>query len=282
MASSFFTMTALVVFAVVLVVATVALRRRAQNHNLAIGAEVWADDVLESYSGQETQKQTVPQQPAPTLVYRWDRIAIFGFGLLSLAFALITGVLFLFTSASWVLPVLGLIGAGASFAVLRYLALEDAKKRAKERRAQKKEDEASQLVLKPAPKTRVSVGTPASASGAHQVKPIKHGQQKPVNYASKSLRYARTHHQPAQKVEFAKLPSGSIKLEKQEAITSAAQTWEVRETPRPTYLDAQVSFRQEGEQMVMAEPVKAESASIKEAAEKAMNLDDVLSRRRAS
>lgn len=280
MATTLFTITFLLVCAVALVFAIPMVRQQTQRHNEAIRAEVWATDILD-------ESVSVPQKTEPkkssSTVYRWDRIAIFAAGSASLLIAIITGILAPFTAVAWYVPFIFFGVTVASLATLRYLALQDAKKRAKRRPVSKSQQSVSQVVLKPQkeePKSKVQ----PSESGAPQVKPIKHSQQKPINFASKSLRYARTHHQdePVQNIDFKKLPSGSIELEQQENL-GQVETWDVRETPRPTYLDAAVSFTNETTTLDIAEPEKSESATLKEAAVKAygMDLDDVLSRRRA-
>ena len=286
MASWLMTITVLLVFAVALVAAIPVVRRRLKDRQETIAAEVWADDIIE---GAENRPEKVA--PAKSLVssarpvYRWGRIAIFGAGMVSLLVALVTSVLAPFTALAWFVPVLFLGLTVASLATLRYLAIQDSKKRKNHRKpVVQPVEEVSQVILKPQD-GEAKEELAASASGAQQVKPIKHRQQKPINYASKSLRYARTHHQaqPEKPVEFKKLPSGRVELEEQVSLTHEG-TWEVRETPRPTYLDAEVRYRSiETSQVTIDRPEASESATLKDAVEKAysMNLDDVLSRRRA-
>lgn len=219
------------------------------------------------------------------MVYRWKRIAIFALAALSFLTFIVTGVLAPLTSLSWHIPLLALVLSASGIFVLRWLALRDL---ARKRINRAPEAQVSQVILKPqgeataAPKPKVTE-LHASASGAQQERPVKHSQQKPINYASKSLRYARTHHAPeaVAEVSFKKLPSGSIELEEQKSLE--AFTWQVRETPRPTYLDAEVKFREETPSFELLPDEKSQSANLAEAAAKAsqLNLDDVLLRRRA-
>ena len=215
--------------------------------------------------------------PLSGLRIRWDRTLIFLAGIMLLLTALITAVMAPFTAVGWAVPaVLVLLGVGC-VAGLRYLAVEDRGTRrvrtgslptavAAAPRAEQKlfdnEDEARQeAAARPH-----GVHHPASPTGQEG--------------AAETARPA-----PEPTYTVAELRAEALKVAHSSA--GSAATWEPVPVPLPLYTQAPVVQRREPEPLPVPQRPAARSASLKDAVQAgssgsdALNLDDVLKRRRA-
>lgn len=278
----------IIVIVCVMTALYVMSRRNRPAAPVAFGAERFAEDVLDDsvLSAQEThalENPAVPERPVavaprakkPTSAgsgYRWGRIAIFGLGALSLGGAVATGIAAPFTPVSWTLPALLFAFAVLAVATLRVLAVRDRDRR----RAQ---TEAHVHQRKPR-----ATSTPAPVAET-ELKPApvlteKDRQQLPVNHAVKSLRKARTSHQPGRNLAGTATRDQTpppVATSTEQPLTQG--TWQPVAVPRPTYLDAPAAHRPLPEPANADPAPAAQSETLAQAA--SLNLDEVLRRRRA-
>lgn len=227
--------------------------------------------------------------------YRWGRVALFGLAVTLLLSAAGVGLASIWTTLSGVTALFLLLGSVACLATLRLLALRD---RA-HRRARAAPGSGHRLgpASHPVPATR-AVATPvvAGESAADSIpeeahtpapqRPAPAHTTLPVSHAAKALRQARTHHLPGrlapsthasspETVAEAEQPASRLRMD--EALPDTG--WQVTEVPRPTYLDAPVAQRPLPQPVETEQPPLSQTTTLAEAA--ALNLDDVLKRRRA-
>lgn len=274
-------------------------RRMKPQGTAAIGAEKYAADVIEEsheqslkyesntfgQAGTNTSVELVPY----ALVPRWGRLTIFALACCALLVALVTGVMSVVGSVSFILPLTCGLGAACALGFLRILAIHDRDLRRvrtaltveKTRKAQR------------SPNVREAQGAPGAVPSVDTSSlelrhvpelPARARKQIPVSHAAKALRQARTRGTttnaipkvapPATESPVSEAPS---RLRMDEALPTT--TWQVTEVPRPTYLDASVVHRD----VPVPEPSEPERLSQTETLAEAasLNLDDVLKRRRA-
>lgn len=276
---------------------------RAHSRSDQIGAEIWANDVIEPDSQQAVKASAPAKKRVPVTEgsyrIRWGRLTIFGVAALALVTFMVTALVATFGSLNWGTPLVSLALSFAGLALLRYLAIQDQKKKAKNRSGLRAMPQESQVVLKPhtqhvrsaeaqkketeqTTKHQTSDELSATRSAA---KPAHTAQARPVTNAVRSLRYARTHEaEVGQATPQVKLPAGKIELENSLApLESSRQEWAPREVPVPTYLDAPAAYREASE----PKPEETTPASVHQtihdaaAASTKINVDDALARRRA-
>lgn len=218
---------------------------------------------------------TFSQQAIFTI--RWKRVAIFGVGALSACTAFISGVFAIFTALGWGIPLGALTLTIFSLATLRSLAIRDAKIRGRRRVAENNQVAESEIVLQPRiqrekspPSDEENLPLPIPS------KPQKREQQIPVSSASKSLRYARTHHRPQrQSLEGTSQESLSQRQLPEEPFENSLDTWQPTPLPEPVYTDFELVRPDQKpskvEEFKIPEPPKVLSGS---------SLDEILGRRR--
>lgn len=271
-------------------------RRPRRQDPVAFGAERLAEDVLDdsmeaplvsapraqktnndALSGEASSVETPDLESSEGRVL-WGRVAILGLGALSLLGSLVTLALVPFTAISWVLPLLLFLVTLASLGSLRFLAIRDRNRRRARLEAQLEAQKQKRQAKAPA---REAVPAPALELKPAPVLTEAARRQLPVNHAVKSLRKARTSHQPGRNLagQLSEAPAPVVAPAPVQAPALADRTWKPVEVPRPVYLEAQTSHRP------LPEPVQAEQAPVAQsetlAQAASLNLDDVLKRRRA-
>ncbi|MFI7481783.1 hypothetical protein ACH9EU_05130 [Kocuria sp. M1R5S2] len=206
-----------------------------------------------------------------SLRIRWDRAGVFLAGCAAVLAALVTAVLAPLTAAvTWPWPVfLLLLGAGSVLA-LRYLAVHEHAARRAARPAPAEDPHA--------PRADVAL-----FDNEHGLAPVP---AEGPDDAHLDL--------PAGEDVPAAPPSFTVEELRAEALrvaqesSAAARTWEPVPVPRPTYAEAPVVHRPEPEPLTVPEQPAARSTNLKDAVRAgeeqgraALNLDDVLRRRRA-
>ncbi|RKQ37204.1 hypothetical protein C1C97_004520 [Kocuria tytonis] len=210
---------------------------------------------------------------------KWDRTIVFLTGVLLLVVAMVTALVAPFTAVTWAVPlVLLLLGAGC-VAGLRYLAVTDRGQRVAagpvvrgtahaqhsifdHEDGARRDHAAQEHGSTAAPELPAQVETPGTT-------PVRPAAAEP-GYSVAELR--------AMALQVAR-GSGSE--------GSSAATWEPVPVPKPLYSQAPVVPRREPEPLQVPTRPAAKSASLKDAVRvgeresAAMNLDDVLKRRRA-
>lgn len=202
---------------------------------------------------------------------RWDRTLIFLAGALLLLTALLTAVMAPFTAVSWSVPtVLALLGAGC-VAGLRYLAVEDHRTR----RART----GSRPAVAAAPQVEQKLFDNEDEARQEAVDRQRdlHTAAEPSGQGAEDT--ARPAPEPGYTV--AQLRAEALK------VARSSTTWEPVPVPLPLYTRAPVVQRREPEPLPVPRHPPAKSASLKDAVQagsrgsNALNLDDVLKRRRA-
>lgn len=250
---------------------------------------------------------------------RWGRTATALVGVAAILCGLVTAILAPLTAISWTLPVfLFVVGIGA-FASLRYLALADRQQARRSEARRLDEDRSSEWVEEPEGLNAPTAGE--SAEGlvikdrrdffdAQADKPSREeikAFQAPVEQASFDASWAAPantggnateaeEYDHSQDVPFVQEPGLDIETLREQArrvaagkpvaFTPATSEWSPVEVPRPTYIDAPEARRTAPEPVEVPQAPKSTSATLTEAASKGtsdsrLNLDDVLSRRRA-
>ncbi|WP_239494443.1 hypothetical protein [Kocuria sp. BT304] len=206
---------------------------------------------------------------------RWDRTIVFLTGVVLVAAALITALAAPFTAVTWAVPVvLLLLGAGC-VAGLRYLAVTD--------------------------RAGIAAGSAEQRSAPAQHAIFDHEDRARQDRAEQQLHddaaldlpagdelpAAAEVQQPAPEPSYtvAELRAEALKVARTTASDSA--TWEPVPVPKPLYTQAPVVHRREPEPLPVPERPAATSTTLKDAVRMgepepaALNLDDVLKRRRA-
>lgn len=273
-------------------------RRMKPQGATTIGAEKYAADVVE-----ETNEQGLAYEAADFgqvhdnnsvepvsygLVPRWGRLAIFSVACFALLLALVTGIMSMVGSGSFVFPLTCMFGAASALTFLRVLAIRDRDRRRartvlnveKTRKIHLSSTERdTQEVLGIFPQLETS-----SIELRHvPERPARARQQLPVSHAAKALRKARTHSSAPMRPDitpsFDDLPSSDLvpRLRMDEPLPTT--TWQVTEVPRPTYLDVSIAHRDIPTTELPEPEQLSQTKTLAEAA--SLNLDDVLKRRRA-
>lgn len=220
---------------------------------------------------------SAPSRPVTgSLRIRWDRTGIFLAGCAALFAALVTAVVAPFSVAvAWPWPVfLGLLGAGSVLA-LRYLAVQEHTARRRARPAPVRPADPH------APREDVSLFDHEEAApqrAAHAAQP-----------AQQELDLPAEHEQPvAPAFTVEELRAEALRVAREAGAATPDRTWEPVPVPKPTYAAAPVVERPEPEPLPVPEQPAATSATLKEAVRTgdergraALDLDDVLKRRRA-
>ncbi|MGG7653236.1 hypothetical protein [Kocuria rosea] len=213
---------------------------------------------------------------------RRDRAVILLAGCAALLAALVTAVVAPFSAAvSWPWPVfLLLLGVGAVLS-LRYLAVQDRAAR----RASRPAVRAPEAEAEPhAPREDVAL-----FDNEHVVAEEVREQSRRT---AEDLDLPTPEEQPRMPAPAAftveELRAEALRVARESAPAAAARTWEPVPVPRPTYAEAPVVQRPEPEPLPVPEQPAARSASLKDAVRTgeeqgraALDLDDVLKRRRA-
>lgn len=211
---------------------------------------------------------------------RRDRAGILLAGCAALLAALVTAVVAPFSVAvSWPWPVfLLLLGIGSVLA-LRYLAVQD---RAARRAAR--------------PAVRATAADPHAPREDVALFDNEHAVAEEVREQSRrsaeELDLPAEEEQPQAPAPAAftveELRAEALRVARESAGTSGSRTWEPVPVPRPTYAEAPVVQRPEPEPLPVPEQPAARSASLRDAVRTgeergraALDLDDVLKRRRA-
>jgi hypothetical protein len=209
-----------------------------------------------------------------------DRAVILLAGTAALLAALVTAVVAPFSTAvSWPWPVFLLLLGTGSVLALRYLAVQDrAARRASRPAARAPEEEPH------APREDVAL-----FDNEHAVAEEVREQSR---RAAEDLDLPVPEEQPRMPAPAAftveELRAEALRVARESAPAAAARTWEPVPVPRPTYAEAPVVQRPAPEPLPVPEQPAARSASLKDAVRTgeeqgraALDLDDVLKRRRA-
>ncbi|TDL39614.1 hypothetical protein E2R59_15845 [Kocuria rosea] len=213
---------------------------------------------------------------------RRDRAVILLAGCAALLAALVTAVVAPFSAAvSWPWPVFLLLLGIGSVLSLRYLAVQDRAAR----RASRPAVRAPEAEAEPhAPREDVAL-----FDNEHAVAEEVREQSR---RAAEDLDLPTPEEQPRMPAPAAftveELRAEALRVARESAPAAAARTWEPVPVPRPTYAEAPVVQRPEPEPLPVPEQPAARSASLKDAVRTgeeqgraALDLDDVLKRRRA-
>lgn len=209
---------------------------------------------------------------------RWDRTIVFLVGLALLAAAVLTGLAAPFTAVTWAVPVvLLLLGAGC-VAGLRYLAVTDRSQRAATGATVHRVSPAQHTIFDNEDEVRQDLaGQDREASAAPDL---------PAREESPDA--GRTPHATVEPTyTVAELRAMALKVAGSGTSGAGAETWQPVPVPKPLYTQAPVVHREAPEPLRVPERPVARSASLKDAVRAgeqestALNLDDVLKRRRA-
>ena len=221
---------------------------------------------------------TVQRGSLAGLRIKWDRTLIFLAGVLLLLAAVVSALAAPLTAVSWAVPVvLFLLGAGC-VAGLRYLAVTDREQRAAARPVTADVAPVQYAIFDNEDEDRQEAAQHDRELHASLDLPVD-GEQPATGTAER----------PAEPVyTVAELRAEALKVARSAApAASSATTWQPVPVPKPLYTQAPVVERSEPEPLRVPERPAARSTSLKEAVragEKepaALNLDDVLKRRRA-
>ncbi|WP_178945512.1 hypothetical protein [Kocuria sp. TGY1127_2] len=237
-------------------------------------------------------------------------------GLIALVFGLITGILAPFTAIAWPLPVFLLIVGLGAFGSLRYLALSDrglmgpgraiSQNASRDLAPSEEDDRSDEWVVEgdylttaddPAEgeglvvKQSQGVYDNESSSAKPQDPVADVGSVETVTYDAPSAGSGMPGAQEVPNVEEPGLDIESLREQarrvaagKPVAFTPATSQWSPVELPKPTYVDAPAARREAPSPVEVPTEPKSTSSTLAEAAKKGdsvLNLDDVLSRRRA-
>ncbi len=275
-----------------------------------------------AYAGSKTFSAPASSSSPPEFRLKWGRISIFLPGLLALLAGIILVPCALLTDLPWVWPGLAWALALLAFASLRALALKDAKARGRNYRADPRHQPAPEqgIVLTKAQKgadqeaeqgadsqkdpkdeagwaTLGQAGQKPGADEGDQLlelaespaqRPVKTPGQQPVNYAAKSLRYARTQPRPDRSSLEGTAGAAQMQLhaDLEPRFESQQKSWQPTQVPQPTYLEVEQAQRSLPDPVEIPAYEKSASSSLKEAQQMAdlasgMSLDEILKRRRA-
>ncbi|MDO4898190.1 MAG: hypothetical protein Q3965_02675 [Rothia sp. (in: high G+C Gram-positive bacteria)] len=264
-------------------------RRSASVSATHIGAEVYAEDVLEheaddtavqGHSGYPLTHQAATEAAASfTGAYRLKRgrIAIFAVACCAFLAALITLPIALFTSLSWVVPPALFALSISALATLRLLAIRDCHKRRSGSVAQAEEQKNRVSAQPLRENTEVATEIELKQIG---LTPARTRSQLPVNHAVRSLRMAKTHHQPQREALVPQPLDGDTAEPRARMETKLPdQSWAPVEVPLPTYLEMPAAHTELPEAIERDTDARSTTDTLAQAA--FLDLDEVLRRRRA-
>lgn len=210
---------------------------------------------------------------------RWDRTLIFLAGAMLLATAFITAVMAPFTSVTWAVPtVLTLLGVGC-VAGLRYLAVE-------EHNARRARGSVPAAVEPPQQQQLFDNEDQARLEDRDRQRRAMAALDLPEETEQPSQQIAEHTHEPSYTVD--ELRAEALKVARSTAPKFQSKpTWQPVPVPKPLYTQAPVVTQREPEPLEVPQRPAAKSSTLKDAAEAgatesaALNLDDVLKRRRA-
>jgi hypothetical protein len=219
-----------------------------------------------------------------TLRIKRDRVGILLAGCAALLAALLTAAVAPFSAAvSWPWPVfLLLLGVGSVLA-LRYLAVQDRAARRSSRPVR------APAVDPHAPRGDVALFDNEDAVTEDAVTEEADEVRERPGVAAQELDLPAEHEQPRTPAAFTveELRAEALRVAR-ESAGAATRTWEPVPVPRPTYADAPVIQRAAPEPLPVPEQPASRSGSLKDAVRTgeergraALDLDDVLKRRRA-
>lgn len=223
--------------------------------------------------------------PAPTgtargplagLRIRWDRTIIFLAGAMLLLTALITGLMAPFTAVSWAVPaMMTLLGLGC-IGGLRYLAVE-------ERREPTVARHRAPVITQPSEQKLFDNEDEARQKQQHRERrataalDLPEGEDRPQEETAPR--------EPVYTVD--ELRAEALKVARSSAPSFRKDTWQPVPVPKPMYTQAAVVQPREPEPLPVPQRPAARSSTLRDAVEAgstdsaALNLDDVLKRRRA-
>lgn len=293
-------------------------RRDAMARESVVAAEeTMQEGVRVPRPSQRRDAATAPagRNAAPRI--RWGRTCTALIGVAAILCGLVTVILAPLTAISWTLPVFLLVVGVGAFAGLRYLALADrqqarrpAARRVEEDRASEWAEESEERDLPvatassegPVIKGRRDVFDAQAGAASHEeIKAFQAPASQASFDAAPSAQAAGTsleaeEYDHSQDVPFVQEPGLDIETLREQArrvaagkpvaFTPATSEWSPVEVPRPTYIDAPEVHRSAPEPVEVPQAPKSTSSTLTEAASKGtndsrLNLDDVLSRRRA-
>ena len=228
----------------------------------------------------ETEPSAVApvHRPMAGLRIRWDRTLIFLAGAMLLFTALLTGLMAPFTAVTWAVPtVLALLGVGC-VAGLRYLAVEEQNVRRARGSVSAPVEQPEQKLFDNEDENRQEEQVRERRAMAALDLP-EHVEQPQHEAPAKA-------HEPTYTV--AELRAEALKVARSTAPKFEGKaTWKPVPVPKPLYTQAPVVPQREPEPLQVPQRPAATSRTLKDAAEvgsqgsSALNLDDVLKRRRA-
>lgn len=288
-----------------------------QSLHESSGTPTESSVVYEEESRHEGVRVPRPQRstaPAPasqngSARLRTGRTAAAVAGLVAVVAGLITAVLAPFTAIAWPLPVFLLVIGCGLFGGLRYLALSDRGLMGPGRTTQRNiaRAESSDGIEN----DHASVAEPAELEGLvvkrssdvydHQGASSRSADADPSGHEIAAMTapagessVATVDHSNAESVPHVEEPGLDIESLREQArrvaagkpvaFSPAISEWSPVEVPKPTYVDAPAAHNVTPEPITVPEAPKSTSSSLAEAAHKGtsdLNLDDVLSRRRA-
>ena len=218
------------------------------------------------------------RRPMAGLHIRWDRTLIFLAGAMLLLTALITGVMAPFTAVTWAVPtVLTLLGIGC-VAGLRYLAVE-------EQNVRRARGSVSAPVEQPEQKLFDNEDENRQEEQVRERRAMA-ALDLPEQVEQSEQQVTAKTHEPAYTVD--ELRAEALKVARSTAPKFEGKaTWQPVPVPKPLYTQAPVVPPREPEPLQVPQRPAAKSTTLKDAAEAgaresaALNLDDVLKRRRA-
>ena len=260
---------------------------RPREHARSAPSRVEATASVQLHERETTAMDTSAHAPSAITVRRgsvaglrikWDRTIVFLTGAALVLAAVLTGIAAPFTAVTWAVPVvLLLLGAGC-VAGLRYLAVTDrpgVSAQAPTRQTAPaqhaifdNEDQARQDREEQELQADAALDLPAEGQLPETVKPERPAAEKTYSVAE--------------------LRAEALKVARSSAATgSTAATWEPVPVPKPLYTQAPVVQRRAPEPLRVPQRPAATTTSLKDAVRAgeqesaALNLDDVLKRRRA-
>lgn len=232
-----------------------------------------------------TEPSTVApaRRPMAGLRIRWDRTLIFLAGAMLLVTALVTGLMAPFTAVTWAVPtVLALLGVGC-VAGLRYLAVEEQNVRRARGSVSAPVEQPEQKLFDNEDENRQEEQVRERRAMAALDLP---GHDLPQQVEQAEHQAPAKAHEPTYTV--AELRAEALKVARSTAPKFEGKaTWQPVPVPKPLYTQAPVVPQREPEPLKVPQRPAATSRTLKDAAEvgsqgsSALNLDDVLKRRRA-
>lgn len=240
---------------------------------------------------------------SPAFKIRWGRLVLAMAGLLLLLTGVVSGALRLFGVGSGWLPVTALLGAVATVAMLRRLAVGD--RRRKMNAAFRAAMGGPERTIARSSRPEQIPSRPAESPGARPESPLFDAEAAPATQEPAPRPLTALELRQAALAEAAASGDTSAALAAETAATAADSSWEPVDVPKPTYVEApkaeraapmpldlpeapkalgKPSLKQASARPAASDPRTAEDSETKQLskAQSALsNLDDVLQRRRA-